>query len=385
MKNLLHISLCGPVTDGFGYQDNLLPKYHKKLGYIVTILTSKFIYNSSGKLVKDSRNYYFNENNIKVIRLDSNKKSINSRFNKYNLLRETLREIRPDILFIHGIQFMDVNTIIKFIIENQIKKVYVDNHADFENSARNFISKYLIHKLIWKKNAKKIEPFVKTFYGVTPARCNFLRDMYKIPKSKIKLLNLGIDDEILNKINEKKSIFRKNITIEKSKYDYTIVSGGKFDLDKKNILNFIKAFKKLERLNLIFIFFGSISDDIKNELNKEINNVKNIKFLGWLSYMNSVELFYESDLVVFTGKHSVMWEQAFAIGKPILVSFNESYDHLNFGENIIYSYDSSVDNYTSLLDGLFGMSKKIDTASKKAKDINKVEFYYSNIALRAVS
>ena len=37
MKKILHICLSGIVTDNFLYQDNLLSKYHKRLGYKVSL------------------------------------------------------------------------------------------------------------------------------------------------------------------------------------------------------------------------------------------------------------------------------------------------------------------------------------------------------------
>ena len=40
---IVHLCLCGPVTDGWNYQDNILPKYHKLMGHNTTIVTSEFI------------------------------------------------------------------------------------------------------------------------------------------------------------------------------------------------------------------------------------------------------------------------------------------------------------------------------------------------------
>lgn len=385
MHNLVHVSLCGPVTDGFGYQDNLLPKYHKKLGFDVTMITSEYIYNSSGDLAKDSRKSYFNDDGVKVIRLKSNKNTMNAKFKKYSLLKKSLIESNADVLFIHGVQFFDIKTIVDYIQKHKKIEVFVDNHADFNNSARNLISKYVIHKIFWKKNAKKIEPFVKYFYGVTPARCDFLIDMYDLPKSKIKLLNLGIDDEILQEIRLGESVLLKKILSDSSKYKYIISSGGKFDSDKMNIINFIKAFKEVQKPDILFIFFGSISKNIQKEITIEIENIKNIKFLGWLSYKQTIELFNESDLVLFTGKHSVMWEQAFSIGKPLLVNYSHYYNHLNFSENMIYTYSSSTEEYKNILNSLFGSDSKIKYIKNKAIEIPKENFYYSNIASKSIS
>lgn len=52
---ITHICLNGPVTDNLQYQDNLLPKYHKKLGYDVSVITSKYVFNKEGQLTIDNR------------------------------------------------------------------------------------------------------------------------------------------------------------------------------------------------------------------------------------------------------------------------------------------------------------------------------------------
>ena len=49
---ILHITLRGPVTDGWNYQDNMLIKYHRRMGHDVTMLTSKWVWGSDGKMHK---------------------------------------------------------------------------------------------------------------------------------------------------------------------------------------------------------------------------------------------------------------------------------------------------------------------------------------------
>lgn len=52
---IVHMMLCGPVTDGWSYQDNLLTKYHRKLGYDVTMITSQWVWGENGNLLKEDR------------------------------------------------------------------------------------------------------------------------------------------------------------------------------------------------------------------------------------------------------------------------------------------------------------------------------------------
>ncbi|WP_416201291.1 MAG: hypothetical protein ACFWUD_03875 [Thermocaproicibacter melissae] len=40
---IVHLCLCGPFNDNWGYQDNIIPKHNKKDGHDVTVITSVFI------------------------------------------------------------------------------------------------------------------------------------------------------------------------------------------------------------------------------------------------------------------------------------------------------------------------------------------------------
>src|SRR5699024_6260448 len=141
-----HICLAGIVTDGFSYQDNLLPKYHKKLGYEVSVITSKYIWNRNGDVVKTNKTNYFNVDGVEIIRLDIKKDiPFSYKCKRYKNLYRTLNELNSDVFFIHGCQFLDIKMIVKYLRFNNRVKVFVDNHADFSNSATNWLSKNILH------------------------------------------------------------------------------------------------------------------------------------------------------------------------------------------------------------------------------------------------
>ena len=136
---IVHVCLAGiSVTDGWTYQENLLTKYHKKLGHDVTIITSQWVRNELGGLKRDNRSDYYDDNGCKVLRLrikNNHKQSF--RFKRYQDVKKTIIAESPDILFIHNIQFLDIFEIIKYLKDNSKVKVYVDSHTDFSNSASN--------------------------------------------------------------------------------------------------------------------------------------------------------------------------------------------------------------------------------------------------------
>lgn len=379
-----HICLCGPVTDNWSYQDNLLPKYHKRIGYDVSVITSQYIWNNNGNLDIDDRPIYKNEYGIKTIRLKTKYgTNVLSKFKKYINLYEAIRREEPEILFVHGIQFLDVKEVVRYLRENPQVKVYVDNHADFSNSATNWISKNILHKIIWKRSAQLINPYTTKFYGVLPARVEFLKKIYRIPKEKVDLLLMGADDE---KVKEAKhGNFRIKI---RNKYgikenDFLIVSGGKIDYAKRQIIFLIEAVKKIKSDNIKLIIFGSVSKDMKEKLNSMIDG-KKIIYIGWIKSEECYNYFVASDLGVFPGRHSVLWEQAVGTGLPCIFKYWKGTTHVDVGRNCKFLYNDSVDEIKNCLEEIVNNHLLYTEMKKNAETKGSSVFSYETIARKSI-
>lgn len=382
---LTHISLCGPVTDFWSYQDNLLPKFHKQLGYEVSMITSKYIWDSKGSIVVDNRDVYINEHGIKTIRINNTwRTNINSKLKKYEDICSVLEIENPDVLFIHGIQFLDIKEIVKYIKLHPDLVVYVDNHADFSNSATNWLSKNILHKLIWRYTANIIEPYAKKFYGVLPARVNFLNEMYNIPQNKLELLVMGIDDDQLKNLNENfsRDKFRKKYNIEPD--DFLIVTGGKIDSSKKQTLNLMKAVQKVESSKIKLIVFGSVSDELKEKVEQMSDGTK-VQYIGWINPNECNKYFYSADIAVFPGRHSVFWEQVVGLGVPIIVKYWKGTNHIDVGGNCKFLYENNIDEIQIKIEELYNDKEKYNRMLEIARKNGPKKFLYSNIAKESLS
>ena len=381
---ITHICLCGPVTDGWTYQDNLLPKYHKQLGYETSVITSQYIHGKNNDIKIDSRTEYYNEYGIKTIRLKTKyNTTIRSKFKIYKDLYKTIENEQPDILFIHGVQFLNIIDVVKYLKLNQHVVAYVDNHADFSNSATNTISKSLLHGLVWRKCAHMIEPYTIKFYGVLPARVDFLKKIYKVPEEKVELLLMGADDEkVLEARQEKvRDEIRNKYNI--SNDDFLIVTGGKIDEAKKQTLLLMEAVKKIKKSNLKLFIFGPVVDSLKERFEALIDNNK-IIYVDWINGDESYKYFGCADLVVFPGRHSVFWEQVVGLGIPMVVKYWEGTTHINVNGNCRFLYKDSVEEIKSILIELLNNKEeynKMKEASLKGID----EFSYKTIAKNSLT
>lgn len=379
---IVHVCLSGVYTEGWSYQENFLSKYHARLGNEVTLIANKLMYDDAGKRVETDETDYFNEFNVKVLRLSEKNDKPLSKFQRYPELYTTLELEKPDVLFVHGCQFLDTELIVKYKKSHPQVKVYVDNHADFSNSATGWLSKNILHKVIWRRCAKKLLPITETFYGVMPSRVEFLESIYGLPAEKVKLLVMGADDErieaaIQPKVKEQ---IRKQYGIAED--DFLIVTGGKIDLAKKQTLFLMQAVNNLNMPNVKLLVFGSVVDELKDEVRSLCSPVVN--YIGWVDSKITDQYFAAADLVVFPGRHSVFWEQVAGMGIPMVCKYWEGTTHVDVGGNVRFIHQDSAEEITSILHsiietkGVYDMMK--DVAQKKAKKT----FSYLEIAKRSI-
>ncbi|NLD47226.1 MAG: glycosyltransferase family 4 protein [Clostridiaceae bacterium] len=239
-----------------------------------------------------------------------------------------------------------------------------------------------MHKVIWRHCAKSIEGFTEKFYGVTPNRCAFLENVYKIEKNKIELLLLGVDDERIN-VDQKENIrsrVRKMYNIPEN--DFVIISGGKLDL-RKNVHLLIQAVNELENDKIKLILFGKIKLQIQPEL-IELCKSDNIRYVGWVNSNNIYDLLQASDLGVFPGTHSVLWEQAVGTGLPCIFKYWEGMDHIDLDGNCRFLYNDSVSEIKKILEEVINDRDQYSRMKDVAESNKRKKFSYHEIARKAI-
>lgn len=380
---IVHIMIACFFPDNYSYQENLLPKYHKKLGHDVSVIAGLETFDENGKpTYLPGASTYINENDIPVTRLDfkSNSK-ITKKLKDYSGLYNAVQKENPDILFIHGCQFICIREIVKYLKSHPNVNVYVDNHADFSNSATNWLSKNILHKIIWKHCAKMIEPFSKKFYGVLPARVDFLKNVYKLPPEKCELLVMGADDELVTKASEAEIKSQIRTKYEISQDDFLIMFGGKIDKFKTQVLLLMDAVNQIGNPLLKLIVFGSVSTELKSEIEKRCS--KNVIYIGWISSQDSYPLFASCDLACFPGRHSVFWEQVTGQGIPMLVKYWPGTTHVDLGGNVDFLYNDSIEEIKEKILEIIQPDKYKQMKSIAASKGMSV-FSYSSIAKRSI-
>lgn len=379
---ILHICLAGPFTDGFSYQENLLTKYHKKNDNSVFVITSKWVYSKDGNIELIDKNSYVNSDGVNIIRLDSTSRKFSSKFKRFKDLYINIKNVNPDIIFVHGCQFTDISTVTKYAKKNKTI-IYVDNHADFSNSATNFLSFNILHKIIWRHYAKMIEPYVNKFYGVLPARVDFLKNVYKVDPSKIELLVMGADDDLIRRVESSKIQNSILNDLGFSSDDFIIITGGKIDKAKLQVFNLLEAVKIIDNPLLKVVIYGSIDESVKSRLLSYCND--NIKYVGWLSHEEIYKYISISSLAVYPGRHSVLWEETVGLKKPMIVKNWDGTHHIDIGGNVLFLYKDNVQEIENYLLKILNFKNGIYESMKKNAEKNESkEFLYSIISKKSI-
>lgn len=373
---ILHMCLACFYIDNYAYQENILPKYHKMGGNEVEIIasTQTYIDNINRGFVEPKS--YYNEYGIKVTRIPYIgflPKVICEKLRIYKNVEECIRRIHPDIIFLHDIQFLSIKEVIRYKKSNPSVKVYADGHADYVNSAKGFISRYILHGLIYKSVINRAIPYIEKFYGTLPCRCDFMYDMYGIPKDKIEYLPFGADDELVKKYLTTDNNERIRLELQIMNDSFVIITGGKINQGKKGIFVLMDAVKNMS-IPLKLIIFGSLSEDIKDEFYIHMND--NIVYVGWADVERSYALMCASDIAVFPCLHSTLWEQAAGLGLPCVIHYIEGYTHINLNDNCLYVENITVDSLREAIAELYSNYERYKENALKAMNY----FSYRRIA-----
>ena len=112
---IVHIAPNSPYNDYWGYQENLLPKYQKKLGHDVVLITTTKMH-KDGKIIEGEEKEYTLSDGVKVIR-----KSYKSFQNNtltgvltYIPVYQLLKELKPDLIFYHGLVSYTIVDVVKY-------------------------------------------------------------------------------------------------------------------------------------------------------------------------------------------------------------------------------------------------------------------------------
>lgn len=382
---IVHIAPATTYNIGWGYQDNLLPRYQSYLGNEVTYITNLYSFKDGKKVIVNECDEVLSDG-VRLIRLPYRKGAF-SRITNLKMYLEVfsiLKEITPDFIFYHGLVSETIYDVVRYKRECNPKCIIVeDNHLDanIHTLGRDVLNiKKTWLKQYYRHINKKTIPYIEKVYGVTPWRKQYAEEFFGIPKEKTDVLIMGAEDEKM--FLDQRMQIREKIRNDYgySEKDFVIVTGGKID-KKKKIDMLMRACSQVSGVKLLI--FGQVDDAMQKEFDEIVDKSSNIDYIGWIASDKVYELFYASDLVFFPGQHSVLWEQACAAKVPCVFGWWPGMQHVDNGGNSVFLKEVTIENISKLINELKYTDKYNEMKAVAESDATDI-YLYSQIAKKSL-
>ena len=205
--------------------------------------------------------------------------------------------------------------------------------------------------------------------------------MYGIKKDKVDLLLMGAEDESIDFENRRtiRAGIRNKLNINDG--DFVLITGGKLDINK-NLHTLLEALELLNNETIKLIIFGN-PDNETMDLISASKKMNNVRYVGWIKSNEVYSYYFASDLCVFPGTHSVLWEQAIGCGMPCIFRYWKGINHVDRNGNMKYFYNKSPDELASIIKDISFDIRIYNKMKLRAKAV-RTDFLYSNIALKSI-
>lgn len=171
---ILHICLANLYIEGMGYQENIIPFFHAEEGNEVFVITARAKHLS----VEQSEKEHYRDN----IRIQYKERGgCFSRYGRFPGLYKELEAFAPDIIFVHGGQFISLHAVTKYCKKNRKVRLYIDQHADYYNTPVDSFRRKTAARYLYGHFIRKAARYTEKFWGVTPWRCQYLNDACGLP------------------------------------------------------------------------------------------------------------------------------------------------------------------------------------------------------------
>lgn len=153
-------------------------------------------------------------------------------------------------------------------------------------------------------------------------------------------------------------------------------------MPKTNFISY-ECSAKIENKNVKLIVFGSVIDDLREEISKLADGVK-VQYIGWINSEESYKYFGASDLVVFPGRHSVFWEEVAGLGIPMIVKYWSGTTHIDLGETVNSYIKDTTEEIKEKIEEVVNNDEVYENMKNVARNEGISQFSYLNIAKKSI-
>lgn len=329
---ILHLCLSNFYVDGFSYQENELVRQHVHDGHVVEVIASTEVIGSNGALSHQPSGRYLGTDGAMVERIPYRQfapRAIMAKLRIHPGVWARIEAFKPDVMLFHCACGWEIRTAARYVRANPHVKLYVDSHEDFYNSARGWISKWLLHYWYYRPILISNLDVIAKVLPVAMSCFDFLRDFYRVPEHKLEFFPLGgvvlDDDEYFS------ARFEMRAKLSIGPDDVLIVQSGKIDSTKK-LVEALEAFGDVDDPSMRFVVAGLVHDDIKARVDELVAKDSRVTILGWQSAESLHALLCAADVYCQPGTQSATMQMSVASRCAIIlddIASHTPYMHSN--------------------------------------------------------
>ena len=377
---ILHLCLANFYIDGYGYQENILPKVNKSHGHEVLIIASTETYIDKKTLGYVKPGKYLSEHGIPIIRLPYVSLFLpffTRKMRIYKGLYKAIEDFSPDIVFSHDLSFLSVHSVIRYIKGHSRVAFYADSHTAFYNSGKNWLSLHILHKIIYRNAIRPAVRLLKKYFYIGFGEHDFARQIYKIPEELMEFYPLGgiVFDDI--SYYEKRNRLRTELGLLEN--EPLFVHSGKMNKDKR-VIELIQGFKNRCVKAGKLVIIGSLEEDIAEKFQELVKNDSTIMYLGWKRAEELQDYLCAADLYCQPGSVSSTMQTSVCCRCPVMVNKDALYHFCDEFDNLIWV--DTVDEITEAFDNILNGTIDLNAMSIRSKACADRFFNYESLASR---
>ena len=292
---IVHCCVSCFYIDGFAYQENQLAAQHFKDGHEVTIIASTETFDAQGRLGYVAPGDYLGTDGARVIRIPYRRfipRKLAPKIRAYDGMRALLEVLQPDLIVFHGLCAWELHTVARYVAEHPHVRLFADCHEDFNNSARSFVSRHLLHEGLYRPVLRAALKHIEEVLCVTVESLQFATGFYGVPEKQARLFPLG--GHVHSDADYAQRRQRLRAAHGLSDQEAVVMQSGKITASKL-LPQALSAFSQTEAEHLRFWIVGQIVDH-KEVCEVLIQADRRIVNLGWKSPAELEDLLCAADV-----------------------------------------------------------------------------------------
>lgn len=377
---IIHCCFGSVFTDGCAYQDNFLSELHHSAGHDVLIVTNRMIY-ADGVLDIAPAGEFTTASGLRVMRLCgsfSREAPVKDKIRAFPDFKGILEAFAPDIIFFHGLASRELLTAADYRRRHPETSLMADSHAAEYNSATNPLSKYVLHKGLYRSWYMRCRKYIDRLFSIGYFETRYLIELLGAAESDIESLPLGG----IMVSREDRAATRARICAEHGFCgdEILFLHSGKLDALKRT-RELLAAFSGIPDKRFRLFIAGFVPDDLSPILNSAIAADDRIIYLGWKNSSVLSQYMCAADMYLQPGSTSASLQTALCCGTPALIASHDTYTHL-FGDSNAVAYISTQEDIAAVLADISSGSRSLSEMRDAAYSFAKAQLDYREQAER---